>query len=123
MSSFGMILIGSILGLAINVGLVYYFVNFTKRDTKSTALSVILSLIFGPLIGYSYARPKAWGTGLAAELVFFAPLGVAAGLLIQGGSVGIGGAIVAYLVIAAAVPAVLMTQDQNEQFGGHESLT
>ncbi|MFB6350529.1 MAG: hypothetical protein ABEN55_02335 [Bradymonadaceae bacterium] len=117
-----MILIGSILGLAINVGAVYYFANFTRRQEKSSALSVILSVVLGPLVGYAYARPKAWSIGLIAELLFFTPAGIGAGLLIRQGSVAIGGILAAYLVVSAAVTAVFMTQDQNDQFGDRQSL-
>lgn len=122
MSTFGLILIGSILGLAINIGAVYYFANFTRRQEKSTAVAVVLSLVLGPLIGYAYARPKAWTLGLVAELLFFVPAGIGAGLLISQGSLAIGGLLAGYLVVAAVVTAVFMTKDQNEQFGKRQSL-
>ena len=107
-------------GRVFDPGAVYYFVSFKKRDEKSMALSVILTVVFGPLIGYAYARPAAWMMGLVAEVCFFAPIGIGAGLLIQQGSMGLGGILVAYLVVAAIIPAVFMTQDQNEQVAGRE---
>jgi len=122
MSNVGLIIVGAILGLAINIGAVYYLINFTKRETKSTALSVLFSLIGGPVIGYAYARPKAWGIGLAATLGFFVPLGIGAGGLVTSGSVAVGGALAGYLVVAAVVTAVFMTRDQNEQFDRGESM-
>ena len=112
------IIIGSLVGLAINLGAVYYFVKNTRKKTKNTALSVILSVVLGPLVGFAYARPKAWGAGLAVLVLFAAPIAGASVASISAGNVLGATVMIVYGVISTAVTAVFMTQDQNEQFGG-----
>lgn len=107
-------IVGAVLGLAIHIGIVYYLVANTSEDQKSPALAAVLSVIFGPIIGFAYARPEAWGSGIVVELGFAAPLAGGIAVLAAGGNVVIAGVLGLYAVVALIVTAALMAQDQNE---------
>ncbi len=116
MTNIALIVIGVILGLALNLGLPYYFVSTSRTDPKSTVVSVLLSLVLGPFIGFSYARPASWALALVTTVCFYTPIGIAAGVFLTRGNVALGGAFAGYFALTAIVTAVLITQDQNEEF-------
>lgn len=108
------IVVGAIIGIAVAIGVVYHFVSNTSDDEKSSGLAAILSVLFSPIIGFAYARPPAWGIGVAATLFFALPIGIGVGVLASNGNVVVAGVIGVYLAVSVAVTAVLMAQDQNE---------